>query len=113
MLDTQPLTNVLAMNPVKRPIYADNAIQTIDDVQPLSIWTMRDTAFEALALGGSKVDTQELTKSYEGSMNIVKEDKQGGDKVSLGEAKVVVSGGRALKSKENFVMLEELAQVIC
>lgn len=74
--------------------------------------TLRETNFEAMELAGDSIAQEEITGNFKGKTRVVREEKSAGDKVSLGDAKIVVSGGRALKSKENFDILDKLAAVI-
>eukprot|EP00124_Ichthyophonus_hoferi_P001153 Ihof_evm10s54 gene=Ihof_evmTU10s54 len=113
LLDVQPLSDVTAItseDTFVRPVYAGNAITTIKSNDPIKLLTIRPTAFapseekegmavekntvEAIAGKGSQFVSQDLTKS---------------DRPELTAARVIVSGGRALKSSENFKMLYDLA----
>jgi len=122
VLDSAPVTDVIDIVDEKtfqRPIYAGNAITTVQikPVKDTSIFlTVRPTSFDAAPLGDAACDVVDLaeeviavTAEEAGKADLV--DRQGkvSDRPELGSARVVVSGGRALKSKENFHIIEALA----
>ena len=95
-----------------RPVYAGNAISTVKSSDSVKLITIRPTNFDAASVGGSaevsEIDTsqwhnEEHSKFLE---NIVEESEL----PELSTADIVVSGGRALKSGENFSILYELAK---
>ncbi|MCW8876377.1 MAG: FAD-binding protein [Kangiellaceae bacterium] len=114
LLDVQPISDIVSVedeNTFKRPIYAGNAIATVQSNDPVKVITVRGTAFDAVAATGgsaeiasvdasgnisekSKFESQELTKS---------------ERPELTAAKVIISGGRGMGSGENFQMIEEIA----
>lgn len=94
-----------------RTIYAGNAIQTIKVKDNIKVVTVRATSFEPLALEGGNV-TAEQAPAGEYKTNLVefiKQELSKSDRPELTSAKVVVSGGRGLKSGENFKLLYSLA----
>ncbi|WP_434633027.1 electron transfer flavoprotein subunit alpha/FixB family protein [Chromobacterium sp. CV08] len=113
LLDVAQISEIVAIESADtfvRPIYAGNVLATVQSADPVKVITVRTTAFDAAGQGGSaSVETvaagadsqlsafvgQELTKS---------------DRPELGSAKVIVSGGRALGSEEQFkAVIEPLA----
>jgi len=113
-LDASPITDVIEIkseDTFKRPIYAGNAIATVKSSDSVKLITVRGTAFPKAAEGqASAAPIAEVaapaapdTVSFEGS-EIAKSDRP-----ELTSASIVVSGGRALKSKENFAIIESLA----
>jgi len=101
-------------NKFKRPILAGNAYSTIEISTPIICVTVRQSEFEPAAeLGGAG----SVTAAPAGDINAFgakfeKLDAQKSDRPDLGDAKVVVSGGRGMKSGENFKVLEELADLL-
>lgn len=99
-----------------RPIYAGNALATVEcagaDEGPI-VLTTRSTAFapaEPRAEGSAAVETVDVDVSdIVAQAEWLREDKKVSERPELGSASVVISGGRGLKSGENFAMLEELA----
>mgnify|MGYP000312529538 CR=1 FL=1 len=103
-LDVAPISDiveVVSADTFVRPIYAGNALETIQSSDAKKVITVRPTAFTAAAEGGSaSVETasgSDVTKASFVSEEMVKSDRP-----DLGAAKIVVSGGRALGSAEEF-----------
>jgi len=111
-LDVQPLSEVLKIvdeNTFVRPIYAGNALVTLQSNDNVKLMTVRSTAFPLAAGGGNaEVVNEEPPTPYENtrfvSQNLVKSERP-----ELTSAKVIISGGRALKSGDNFKLLYDLA----
>lgn len=114
-LDQAPLTDVLDVvddNTFVRPMYAGNAIakvQTSGD--GVTIFTIRSTGFEKADAEGGSAGVEEVSDAPGdvGMTSFVKEEVSASDRPELTSARVVVSGGRGLKSGENFEMLDKLA----
>ncbi|WP_341021382.1 electron transfer flavoprotein subunit alpha/FixB family protein [Brevundimonas diminuta] len=103
-LDTAPISDiveVVSADTFVRPIYAGNALETVQSADAKKVITVRPTAFAAAAEGGSasveSVAAGEALKTAFVSEEMVKSDRP-----ELGAAKIVVSGGRALGSAEEF-----------
>lgn len=115
MLDTQPVTDVIQIvdeATFVRPMYAGNAIATVKTSEALKLLTVRATAFDkAPATGGSAImeAAPEVAAPDAGLSTFVSESVSQSARPELASARVVVSGGRGLKTKENFAMLETLA----
>jgi len=97
------ITKVVSADTFERPIYAGNAIATVQSADAVKVVTVRTTGFDAAAAtgGSAAVETAAATadagkSSYLGS-EIAKNDRP-----ELTAAKIIVSGGRALGSKEKF-----------
>ncbi|KAG5983335.1 hypothetical protein E4U55_000207 [Claviceps digitariae] len=106
LLDSQQVSDVTAIEDDKtfvRPIYAGNAIATVECSDPVKIITIRGTAFAPAApkSGSSKI-VEGIDPKAHGSTQWVSEDLATSDRPDLGTASKVVSGGRGLKSKEEF-----------
>jgi electron transfer flavoprotein alpha subunit len=100
----------------KRPIYAGKAFETVSLSGKPAIATLRPNNFAALAAdAGRSAEVQNLDASLDGAALglVVKEAvAAAADKVPLGEATIIVSGGRGMKGPENYGPIEELAQAL-
>lgn len=117
LADSQMLSEVIAVESADtfvRPIYAGNALATVQSADPVKFLSVRATAFEA-AEGepGSPCPVRALETGADAGLS-----EFAGEKVSklerpeLTSARVVVSGGRGVGSAENFRILEELADAL-
>mmetsp|Transcript_13319 Transcript_13319/g.36376 ORF Transcript_13319/g.36376 Transcript_13319/m.36376 type:complete len:207 (-) Transcript_13319:376-996(-) len=114
MLDVAQVSDVLAVeseDTFVRPIYAGNALATVKSEDPIKVLTVRPTSFEkAAAHGGSaSVAPAGVDVNPVGKSEWLSEEVAQSDRPELASAKTVVSGGRGLKSSENFGMLDSLA----
>ncbi|KAI9874773.1 MAG: Electron transfer flavoprotein alpha-subunit [Pleopsidium flavum] len=109
MLDSQQISDIIAIeseDTFVRPIYAGNAIMTLQSSDPIKIITIRGTAFpSAETSGGSAEITEGIDPKVESPTEWVSEDLAKSDRPDLATAGKVVSGGRGLKSKEQFEQL--------
>ena len=94
-----------------RPIYAGNALMTVKLSDPMTLLTVRSSAFHgAVETHSTLAEVQICDRVYPLSkINLVRRVESKSERPELGEAKVVVSGGRGLQSKENFALIEQLA----
>ncbi|KAI1306841.1 electron transfer flavoprotein domain-containing protein [Xylaria venustula] len=106
LLDSQQISDITAIeneNTFVRPIYAGNAIATVESSDSVKIITIRGTAFPAAeAQGGSAAVEDGVDPKTEALAEWVSEDLAKSDRPDLATAGRVVSGGRGLKSKEDF-----------
>ncbi|KAI1957506.1 Electron transfer flavoprotein alpha-subunit [Ophidiomyces ophidiicola] len=106
LLDVQQISDITAIeseDTFVRPIYAGNAILTVQSTDPIKVITVRGTAFQAgEASGGSAEVVDGADPNAPSPTEWVSEDLTKSDRPDLGTAKRVVSGGRGLKSKEEF-----------
>ena len=114
LLDVNMLTDVTAVidaETFERPIYAGNAIATVKDTESKKVITVRTTAFDAAATeGGAAFKYQVSAGEDTGKSKFVGEELAKSDRPELTAAEIVVSGGRALASGENFTKyIEPLA----
>jgi len=114
LLDVQQISDVLAIlgpDTFKRPIYAGNAIATVQSADPIKLLTIRTTTFAPAAATGGSATTESLTAG-EGDMQLsrfVSREVSVSARPELTAAKIIVSGGRALGSADNFKIIEALA----
>ena len=92
-----------------RPIYAGNAMATVQTADKIKIVTVRPTNFKAAAGGGSAAIEKIDGEGAKGLSSYVGAELSKSERPELTSAKIVVSGGRGLQSGENFKMLETLA----
>lgn len=104
------ITAVIDANTFKRPIYAGNAIATVKSSENVVVVSVRGTAFEPAELTGSaSIESVDIAEDADKS-SFVKEELAKTDRPELTSANIVVSGGRALASGENFTKyIEPLA----
>ncbi|MCJ1351780.1 MAG: Electron transfer flavoprotein alpha-subunit [Icmadophila ericetorum] len=106
LLDTQQISDITAIeseDTFTRPIYAGNAILTVQSTDPIKIVTIRGTAFPAAQIGSNNAEIEEGSDPRAPCPTTwISEDLAKSDRPDLATATRVVSGGRGLKSKEQF-----------
>ncbi|KKK17999.1 electron transfer flavoprotein [Aspergillus ochraceoroseus] len=106
LLDVQQVSDITGIeseDTFVRPIYAGNAILTVQSTDPIKVLTVRGTAFqEASATGGSATITDGADPNAPAQTEWVSEELAKSERPDLGTASRVVAGGRGLKSKEEF-----------
>jgi electron transfer flavoprotein alpha subunit len=103
------ITKVASPDTFERPIYAGNAIATVQSGDAVRVITVRGTAFDAAASGGSAAVEQIAAVGDVGKSAFVGRELAKSDRPELTAAKIIVSGGRGIGSAENFTLLEPLA----
>ena len=93
----------------QRPIYAGNAIATVQSTDPVKVITVRTTGFDAAAEGGNAAVEVVAAVAGAGLSTFVAREVAKSDRPELAGARVVVSGGRGMGSAENFKILDPLA----
>jgi electron transfer flavoprotein alpha subunit len=103
------ITKVVSPDTFERPIYAGNAIATVQSADAVKVITVRTTGFDAAANGGNAaVETIAAAADFAKSAFVSREVAKS-DRPELTAAKVIVSGGRGMGSGDNFKILEPLA----
>lgn len=118
--NSQPLSEVIEVvseDTFKRPTYAGNAITTVKSPGPIHFISVRPTNFDPTAITGSlginKVDPAKLLEGLPKNIAMFVEERiKKSERPELPQAKNVIAGGRALKSKDNFKLLDDLADAI-
>jgi electron transfer flavoprotein alpha subunit len=96
------ITEVISADTFKRPIYAGNAIQTVQSTDAKKVITVRTSTFAPAAAGGSaSVETTSAAENP-GVSSFVSDALASSDRPELTSAKIIISGGRALGSSEKF-----------
>lgn len=103
------ITKVDSPDTFERPIYAGNAIATVQSIDPIKVITVRATGFDAAGSGGSAPIETLAAVTDSGKSAFVSRELAKSDRPELTAAKVIVSGGRGIGSAENFKILEPLA----
>jgi electron transfer flavoprotein alpha subunit len=103
------ITKVDAPDTFERPIYAGNAIATVQSGDKVKVITVRTTGFDAAATGGSAAIENAAAVADSGKSAFVGRELAKSDRPELTAAKVIVSGGRGMGSGDNFKILEPLA----
>jgi electron transfer flavoprotein alpha subunit len=93
---------VVAPDTFERLIYAGNAVQTVRSKDKKKVITVRTAAFQATATGGSAVVASVAAQSDPGISTFVGAELSKSERPELTSAKIIISGGRAMQSRENF-----------
>ncbi|QDD63966.1 electron transfer flavoprotein subunit alpha/FixB family protein [Herbaspirillum seropedicae] len=103
------ITKVESVDTFERPIYAGNAIATVQSIDPIKVITVRTTGFDPAAQGGSAAVESIPAVADSGKSSFVGREVAKSDRPELTAAKIIVSGGRGMGSAESFKILEPLA----
>lgn len=117
LLDVAQISDVIEIQSqdiFKRPIYAGNVIVTLKSKDAKKLLTIRPTAFEKATLSASKVpiESYPFALPSEPVATFVKMEESRSERPELTAASIVVAGGRGFQNKENFVLLEDLADTL-
>lgn len=114
-LDLMPISDVIKIhsrNKFDRPIYAGNAIKTLSTDQDKILASIRVSAFDPVVQNNdAKIEQIEVGK-INALVEVLNEKRNKNDMVDLSSAAIVVAGGQAFESKENFAMLYQLGEVL-
>jgi electron transfer flavoprotein alpha subunit len=102
VMQVSDIVKVVSPDTFERPIYAGNAIQTVQATDAKKAITVRTTAFPAVGSGGSAPIETVQAPAPVGLSHFEKAEVQKSDRPELTAAKIVISGGRGLQSGENF-----------
>jgi electron transfer flavoprotein alpha subunit len=111
-LDVGQISEIIKVNApdtFERPIYAGNAIATVQSTDSVKVITVRTTGFDAAARGGSAAIENVTAVADSGKSSFVGRELARSDRPELTAAKVIVSGGRGMGSGDAFKILEPLA----
>ena len=110
VMQVSEIIKVVSPDTFERPIYAGNAIQTVKSKDAKKVITVRTSTFAAAGDGGSAAVENATAASDPGLSSFVGEEVAKSDRPELTSAKIIVSGGRAMQSRENFAKyIEPLA----
>ncbi|MGC1780698.1 MAG: FAD-binding protein, partial [Xanthobacteraceae bacterium] len=106
LLDVMQLSEIIkvvAPDTFERPIYAGNAIQTVRSTDKKRVITVRTAAFQATGAGGASAPVENVAAAADpGVSGFVGEELSKSERPELTSAKIIISGGRAMQSRENF-----------
>jgi electron transfer flavoprotein alpha subunit len=106
LLDVMQISDVIkvdAPDTFERPVYAGNAIQTVRSHEPKKVITVRTAAFQATGQGGAAAPVEPVAAAADpGVSQFAGEELSKSERPELTSAKIIISGGRAMQSRENF-----------
>ena len=102
VMQISEIIKVIAPDTFERPIYAGNAIQTVKSSDAKKVITVRTSTFQATGEGGAASVENAQPSADPGLSTFVGEELSKSDRPELTSAKIIISGGRAMQSRENF-----------
>lgn len=107
------IIEVVSIDTFKRPIYAGNAIATVQSSDAIKVITVRGTAYDPVAAegGSATIEAIDIVKETTNSV-FEKEEIAKSDRPELTAAKIVISGGRGMQNGENFDHLYKIADIL-
>jgi len=103
VMQVSDIIKVVAPDTFERPIYAGNAIQTVKSADAKKAITVRTAAFPATGQGAAAAPVETVAAAADpGLSSFVGEELSKSDRPELTSAKIIISGGRAMQSRENF-----------
>ncbi len=113
VLDVAQVSEIVAVvspDTFVRPIYAGNAMATVQSLDAIKVLTVRTTGFAAAAAEGGSATIEAVAKAEAPALSrFVGQELSKSDRPELTAARIIVSGGRGMQSGDNFVLLERLA----
>ena len=113
LLDVAQISEITAIesdDTFVRPIYAGNALETVQSSDATKVITVRGTAFDAAATEGGSATVESISAAGTGELSsFVGQELSKSERPELTAAKIVISGGRGMGSGENFHLIEEVA----
>ena len=113
LLDVQQISDISAVeseDTFTRPIYAGNAMATVQSSDSIKLITVRSTAFEPAAAEGGSAAIESLEPTADaGLASFLGQELTESERPELTTARIVISGGRGMQSGDNFSMLEKIA----
>ena len=116
LLDTQQVSDIIGVKSADtflRPVYAGNAIATVQSKDDVKVITVRSTGFDAAAAEGGSAPVEDISGAGDvGLSSFVGQELTVSERPELTAAGIVVSGGRGVGSAENFAIIEDLADTL-
>ena len=113
LLDVSPVSDISGIESADtfvRPIYAGNAIATVQSSDALKLVSVRATSFDPVAEEGGAATVESVDSTGDSGLSaFVGQDLTQSERPELTSARIVISGGRGMQSGENFALLEEVA----
>jgi electron transfer flavoprotein alpha subunit len=102
VMQISDVSKIVAPDTFERPVYAGNAIQTVKSKDAKKVLTIRTSTFQASGEGGSAPVETAAAAADPGISSFVGEELSKSDRPELTSAKIIISGGRAMQSRDNF-----------
>jgi len=103
VMQISEISKIVAPDTFERPIYAGNAIQTVRSGDAKKVITVRTAAFQATGQGGAAAPIESVAAAADpGVSGFVGEELSKSERPELTSAKIIISGGRAMQSRDNF-----------
>ena len=102
VMQISDISAVISTDTFERAVYAGNAIQTVKSTDPKRVVTIRTASFQATGEGGSAPVEAAAPASNPGLSSFIGEELSKSDRPELTSAKIIISGGRAMQSRDNF-----------
>ncbi|MCA0420341.1 MAG: FAD-binding protein [Proteobacteria bacterium] len=102
VMQVSDVSGIVSPDTFERPVYAGNAIQTVQSTDAKKLLTIRTASFAAAGEGGSATVESVSAAENPGTSSFKGEEVAKSDRPELASAKIIISGGRALASAENF-----------
>jgi electron transfer flavoprotein alpha subunit len=116
LLDVMQISDISAVvspDTFVRPIYAGNALQTVQTKDPIKVITVRGTAFPpGDATGGSAAIEKVASTGPAGLSEFLRAELSKSERPELTSARIIISGGRGMQSGDNFHLLEKVADIL-
>ena len=113
LLDVAQISDIISVeseNQFKRPIYAGNAIATVESEDSIKVITVRTTAFPEAEMGQELAHRENVELSYTQELStFIDERLSVSERPELTSASIIISGGRGMQNGENFALLEKVA----
>ncbi len=113
LLDVAQISDIISVeseDTFKRPIYAGNAIATVQSEDAIKVITVRTTAFDAVTAEGGSASVESLDIVIDNDKSaFVGEQLAESERPDLTSAEIVISGGRGMQNGENFKLIEDIA----
>jgi electron transfer flavoprotein alpha subunit len=102
VMQVSDVSKIVSADTFERPVYAGNAIQTVKSKDAKKVLTIRTSTFQAAGAGGSAPVETVASAADPGISSFVGEELSKSDRPELTSAKIIISGGRAMQSRDNF-----------
>ena len=110
VMQISDIIEVISQDTFKRPIYAGNALATVQSSDPIKLITVRSTAFDAAEASGGSATIESISGTGSSQLSEFESSElSGGERPELTSAGIIISGGRGMKDSANFAMLENVA----
>ena len=110
VMQISDIIEVISHDTFKRPIYAGNALATVQSSDPIKLITVRSTAFDAAEASGGSATIESISGTGSSQLSEFESSElSGNERPELTSAGIIISGGRGMQDSANFAMLENVA----